>query len=777
MEFLPRFINWRFALALLSILYCAVMLRTAWVADDAMITLRSVQNFIHGYGPVFHVNERVQSFTHVSWFFLVAAMTLVIGSPYLGIIASGFLVNLATLGVLVRQFGKGTFYLLCALLLSKAFMDFANSGLENPLTFLLLALLIPLASAKDTPRKWMLAGLYCGLLTLTRPDLGLMLVAVAAAFFRRPGFAWIAVGLLPLFAWEAFSLFYYGSLVPNTALAKLNTSLPRTELVIQGIVYLAYSTAFDPLTILAIGFFLFLSFHRKSLRFVAGFVLSYVAYTIWIGGDFMAGRFFTAPFFASVLGLALLLRERHLPLIWVRRAAWAMVLAGMPALYLNLAFAAYSIHIGGDFAGGAFFVPALLTSLIGIVLLLRGRPLPRPWARRTAYGAIAAGLPAACLTALVGVAYDIHMVSGIEDERGHYFDRGYALANGQMFARFPKMPEWRLAGNYPSEVVTRITCGRLGTSSLRGGPNMHFVDICGLSDPLLARMPAPHKGWMDWRVGHLKRGIPTGYVESLMDRNATIAPPSIAALHKDLRIALSAPLLNPARLDAIWRLHTKNYGINPPIAATTTAATPAIMRNALANCSWHWPEFWEQAKENDVKRCIVDGVGANALDIRYGKTPLHWAAEHGTAEAVRMLIASGAEIEAIDDRGRRPLNRAAAHGTEETVRALINGGAIIDSRTYKDRTPLHAAAHYGNAETARMLIHAGADIEARTRFASTPLHEAAEDGTAEVVRELLDAGANIKVKTLLGQSPADLAKRNDAVRNSPEYQELIDGSR
>ena len=530
---------------------------------------------------------------------------------------------------------------------------------------------------------------------------------------------------------------------------------------------------FDPLTILVMAFFLFLSFHRKSQRFVAGFVLAYIAYTVWIGGDFMAGRFFTPPFFASLIGLALLLRERSLQRIWERRAAWALVLAGLPAIYLNLAYVAYSIHIGSDFAGGSFFVPPLLASITGIALLMRGRPLPRLWARRAVQGTILAGMPAACLMLVVGSSYDIHMIKGIEDERGHYFSRGYGLADGALSAGLPKLPEWRVEKTYPQEV--NVVCGGLGTLSLRAGPNAHYVDECGLADPLLARLPAPDGKRMNWRIGHIKRSVPEGYVESIKGGDAAIAHAAVADLHEDLRTALSTPLPNPVRFGAIWRLHTKDYGIAS--IRTAAADSPAAGRNALAACSWFRMEFWKRAEEEDVERCVGRGARIDAQDNKYGATPLHWAAEHGATGAVRALIDAGAYIDAKDDRGRRPLHRAAGHGTAEAVRALINAGAAVDARTYQNRTPLHAAAHFGKPEAARLLINAGADIEARTRVGSTPLHEATEDGTAESVRALVDAGANVKARNLLGRYPADLAKRNDAVRNDPVYWLLSNGRR
>ena len=44
-------------------------------------------------------------------------------------------------------------------------------------------------------------------------------------------------GLLPLFAWELFSLIYYGTLVPNTALAKIAPGVSLSQLVPQGLRY------------------------------------------------------------------------------------------------------------------------------------------------------------------------------------------------------------------------------------------------------------------------------------------------------------------------------------------------------------------------------------------------------------------------------------------------------------------------------------------------------------------------------------------------------------
>ena len=52
---------------LLCLVFMAVLLRTAWLGDDAFITFRTVMNVTHGHGLTFNIAERVQSYTHPLW--------------------------------------------------------------------------------------------------------------------------------------------------------------------------------------------------------------------------------------------------------------------------------------------------------------------------------------------------------------------------------------------------------------------------------------------------------------------------------------------------------------------------------------------------------------------------------------------------------------------------------------------------------------------------------------------------------------------------------------
>jgi len=113
---------------------------------------------------------------------------------------------------------------------------------------------------------------------------------------------------LPFVAWEIFSLVYYGFPFPNSAYAKLGAAVPLKSLIMQGDFYLLNSLAWDPITLFAIAALVgtALAFYRaeRTLLMLSIGVLLYLAYTIKIGGDYMSGRFLSAPFVVSLVILS-----------------------------------------------------------------------------------------------------------------------------------------------------------------------------------------------------------------------------------------------------------------------------------------------------------------------------------------------------------------------------------------------------------------------------------------------------------------------------------------
>jgi arabinofuranosyltransferase len=129
----------------------------------------------------------------------------------------------------------------------------------------------------------------------------------------------LVVGGLPLVAWEAFSLVYYGILVPNTALAKLGAGVSHPILALQGLRYFVALLRWDLLGAIVLVLGLGVGLWRR--RPLALGVLLYLGYIVWIGGDFMCGRFFMVPIVLAGLLAA------ELP--WPPRA-WLLV-AVLPA--------------------------------------------------------------------------------------------------------------------------------------------------------------------------------------------------------------------------------------------------------------------------------------------------------------------------------------------------------------------------------------------------------------------------------------------------------------
>ncbi|TDC72368.1 ankyrin repeat domain-containing protein [Streptomyces hainanensis] len=78
-----------------------------------------------------------------------------------------------------------------------------------------------------------------------------------------------------------------------------------------------------------------------------------------------------------------------------------------------------------------------------------------------------------------------------------------------------------------------------------------------------------------------------------------------------------------------------------------------------------------------VRARLAGGAPPGAtLDPR-GATPLHRVAERGAAEAVGLLLAHGAEVDARDGDGHTPLWHAVRALDEGTLRALIEAGADV----------------------------------------------------------------------------------------------------
>lgn len=110
---------------------------------------------------------------------------------------------------------------------------------------------------------------------------------------------------------------------------------------------------------------------------------------------------------------------------------------------------------------------------------------------------------------------------------------------------------------------------------------------------------------------------------------------------------------------------------------------------------------------------------------------------NGNFEDLRRLEGKSVTPTAVKD-----LHRAVIHGDIEAVSLLLAAGADIDATEYERLTPLMVAVLGQNSAMVRLLLEKGANIHLTTHEGESALSLAAFDGKrAEIVRILKSAGA------------------------------------
>ncbi len=504
--------SWRhLGLAACGLALLLVVLDSVWVSEDALITYRSIDNWVHGHGLRFNIDERVQSYTHPLWMLLNAGAYAVTGNVFWTTTVLGLLCSMSAWLALGWRHRDRPMLVLGGLTLpwmgAACVRRFSTSGFENPLSFLLLASFFVVLMRWDPkePPPWGRLSLLTALLATNRLDTILLVAPVLAWMVvverRRLRPVPIVAGALPLVGWLSFSLLYYGFPVPNTAPAKLSAGFPATLYIEHGALYLLDFLQRDLvgacvlLAGLGVGLRAAWRIARgrgdtSAARLVAMAcgVLLYVLYVVRIGGDFLSGRFLAV---CVVVALAITVERLPLAGVWLRQAGLRRGVLAAVVVFVGV--------LALDRVGAA-------TTELTADSRIRATPLAR---------------------AVLHHDGSWRLSRGARDFRKRGLAARKKAANGQ-----------------------RVTAQRaLGFTGMAAGRQAILVDRFALADPLLARLPP--KSGRAFSIGHVMRDVPAGYLHARETGSTEMMAPALAAYYERLWLVVSGPLLDPERLETI----------------------------------------------------------------------------------------------------------------------------------------------------------------------------------------------------------------------------------
>jgi len=488
------------------VFFAVLFLRTAWLCDDAYITFRTVDNAINGYSLRWNVNERVQAYTHPLWLFLHIPFYFLTKEMFLTPIFISFTISMLTIIFTTLFMAQNTAQVLIItsiLGFSRAFVDFSSSGLENPMSHLLLVLFLFLFLTKKFTRihLFFLSFISC-LATLNRQDCFLIyLPALIYAWWHSENkikdFFILCAGFIPLLLWEIFSVVYYGFPFPNTAYAKLGAKIPRIDLIIQGLRYYLWTWNRDNITsiVIFLGLINALFQKKKIIQPLALGVLLYCIYIVWIGGDFMGGRYFTVPLLVATI---IIIQSPHLS------KKYLAIPIAFSFLLISLTRPDVPIFTGADYSKGGFFTK-----------------------------------------------------DGITTERKYYYNWS-SLLNWQKGKPMPSF-SWADHGRENRKKNIQITKlrGCVGFYGFFSGPLVHIVDFHALGDPLLSHLPSLYHPKI--AIGHFIRYVPEGYMESAGSNENKIQDTDLAKFYDYIRIITRSPIWSWERFKVILKMNLGYY--------------------------------------------------------------------------------------------------------------------------------------------------------------------------------------------------------------------------
>lgn len=516
----------RFYEILLILVGLFLVFRNQWVCDDGYIYFRYIDNLVvHKIGLVFNKGDFVEGFTSPLWVMVLSILRFFL--PYVSlrhmVFILGWIISaisffiLASLNNMVlkeerKQGGIDKFKIslnfslpLVLAVSTQVIPEFFTSGLETPLVMLYSVLVA--AQILIPSNNIFYVGLLIGAGPLIRPEISIFSVLILIHYFfilKRKGLLKaIIIGALPNVCYLIFRIWYYAALLPNTYYAKASEGAYFR----QGINYLKDLIQAYPVHVLlgAVIFLLLIQvFSEKGRKmivknriFLIFSILVYSSYVIWVGGDFMHGRF------------------------WL--PALMLLYAGFSGL-----IEPFFSRVNSKFSPKKISLINISIIVMVMIVMMSSKPIQE----------------------------GKEIINGIADERDWYLK-----SNEDHLSEwnFEPQNDWAETGKILNKLSKSINSditmahGNVGYLGYYSGPNVTIIDLLGLTDPVVSRVKLEKRG----RPGH-EKSVPSPYI---LWKKAMMWKTPFEVYNSNFKLIPGMfPITNfdPRFLDSIGRLYNRD---------------------------------------------------------------------------------------------------------------------------------------------------------------------------------------------------------------------------